>query len=460
VIVRWACAALVAAALAPAARADDTELLRAVRERLPAVERVTVVQSQYEAARELELAVERAEPVSARCTQLHRAALAYARGWVEVAEGIDRLRPALRTTGDMRVYRARRTLDRLGRTCRAGKAPARRTVPELAEPRSYAATFGVVRAPFAGPAVLRANGLVVARSASAGFRLRLDPGRYDLEVRSSSGRLARSEDVWVLPARASQTAPPLPEDDELRADLGELGRSFPGIAAFAVRELATGRTAGWNADALFPAASTVKLGVLAAALDRLGSGPRILPELRALTAWSSNLAANRLVSLLGGDRVVAGALRRLGADSSTYPGPYRIGTARGDVIRQPPFVSLRVTSAADLTNAMVTLHAAATGSSSAQQSSHLTGAEARLALGLLLSSEWNADNAGLLRGALPRMPIAQKHGWISSARHTTALVYGPGGPVAVTVLTYRQDITLAEGQQLGGEVARLLELAG
>ena len=277
-------------------------------------------------------------------------------------------------------------------------------------------------------------------------------------MRGPAGRVARSKQVWLLPASAARLRPVAAQDAKLRAQLAELGTSFSGIAAFSVRELATGRTAAWNEDARFPAASTVKLGVLAATLDRLGSGPRTLPELEALTGWSSNLAANRLVSMLGSRESVDAALRRLGARSSTYPGPYRIGTARADVIRQPPVVSFRLTTAGDLTRAMSTLHAAAVGNGPAVRRSGLTVAQARLALGLLLSSQWTGDNTGLLRPSLPKLPIAQKHGWISSARHTTAVVYGPHGPVALTVLTYRSGLTLAEAQKLGTAVTRVLGL--
>jgi hypothetical protein len=458
VIRALACAALVVAAHAPAARADDARLLRAVRIELPRIEAVAGVQARYEAARELEYALGRAEPVSVRCLPLRQAALAYARGWVEIAEGIDRPRPALYAEGDRRVAQATRRLNALRRTCRPG-FPARDTrPPQLSEPRSYAVSFGTAAAPFRGQSVLRADGRVVARSPTGRFRVDLPAGRYDLEVRGPGGRRARSEDVWLLPVAAARLRPALPDDRALRARLEELGRSFPGIAAFSVREYVTGRTAGWNADARFPAASTVKLGVLVAALDRLGAGPRILPELRALAGWSSNLAANRLVPLLGGQDRVGEALRRVGARSSTYPGQYRVGTARGDVVRQPPLVSLRVTTAGDLTRAMTTLHAAAIGNRVAQRRSRLTGEQAKLALGLLLSSEQSGDNTGLVRPALPGVPMAQKQGWISTGRHTTAIVYGRRGPVAITVLTYRPGITLADGQRLGGALVRLLDL--
>ena len=125
-----ACAALVGAALVPCARADDAALLAAVQQRLPRIEAVQGVQARYDAARDVELALGQAAPVSGRCRTLWRASLAYARGWIEVAEGIDRPRPALYASGNRRIGQASRTLDRIGRTCRPSqRQPAPPPVP-------------------------------------------------------------------------------------------------------------------------------------------------------------------------------------------------------------------------------------------------------------------------------------------------------------------------------------------
>ena len=87
------------------------------------------------------------------------------------------------------------------------------------------------------------------------------------------------------------------QDARLAARLAELGTSYRGWAAFWVHDLGTGAWAGWNSDASFPAASTVKLGVLAEALRRGNApGSPLWYDLRQLTGWSSNLAANRLTA--------------------------------------------------------------------------------------------------------------------------------------------------------------------
>ena len=53
------------------------------------------------------------------------------------------------------------------------------------------------------------------------------------------------------------------------------------------------------------------------------------------------------------------------------------------------------------------------------------------------------------------MPVAQKHGWLSDAFHTAAILYTPSGPVVCVLLTYRDGITRAEAARLGARVVRL-----
>ena len=323
---------------------------------------------------------------------------------------------------------------------------------------------------------LRWNGRVVARQALAGSSIELSlagrvrVGRGDIELRfldRSGGSVgtARAEDVWLLPSNGRTTVASERRDRALSGRLAALASGFSGYAAVYVRELATGRTGAWNEDARFPAASLVKLGVLAAALERFGPRPERSPtfhDLDAIAAWSSNLGANRLVELLGsgseyaGSRVVESRLRALGATRSTYPGDYRVGTSVGRppaAPNEPPLVSQRVTTARDLTRILATLHAAAIGSTRARRVSGLSPHEARVALALLLSSEPRGGNLGLFRPTLgAALPAAQKHGWISDARHSAAIVYGPRGPVIVVVLTYRDGLSLGRARELARQV--------
>jgi beta-lactamase class A len=240
----------------------------------------------------------------------------------------------------------------------------------------------------------------------------------------------------------------------LERRLGALGEWYRGWAAFWVHDLTTGRTAGWNSDARFPAASTVKLGVLVAALRAVSVAPersRFWYDLRQLTGWSSNLAANRLLAQLGTSRV-ANALGGLGMIASTYPGPYRVGTARLDAPKPPPLSTWRYTTARDLGRALYALQAAAAGNRYEQRQTGLSRAQARLALELLLAGWAGGDNAGLVRPFVNGAPVAQKNGWMSDARLTASIVYAKSGPKVVVVLVYRPQLPYAEAQSLGKKV--------
>ncbi len=263
-----------------------------------------------------------------------------------------------------------------------------------------------------------------------------------------------------LPRSAGLARAAGPEDRPLSRRLGVLGRSFDGWAGFWVHDLATGRTARWNSDARFPAASTVKLGVLAAALRRFG--PRserssAWYDLRQLAGWSSNLAANRLVDQVGGIGVVEGVLRRLGMWSSTYPGPYRVGSSLADAPKPPPQTHWRVTTAHDLGRALWRLQAGAFGNRYAQSLTGLTRHESELAVRLLLSAVPRGENAGLVRRSFPGTPIAQKNGWISDARATAAIVYLRQGPKVAVVVVFKPGLTSSSARALSARFARLLD---
>lgn len=312
----------------------------------------------------------------------------------------------------------------------------------------------------------------VAERAPSGGRVRFDlrhpSGRYDVRIRwERDGRILRRDEaraVWLLPPTSRAARRERGTDRVLAQRLGALGRSFPGWAGLWVHDLRSGRTAGWNADASFPAASLVKLGVLVAALDRYGPRPErssAWPLIRDLATWSSNDASNRLLVLLGGSerdgaRIAEDRLHRMGARSSTFTGNYVLGTAY-DAPRPLPFLSFRRTTARDIGRILFELHAAAVGNGLALRRTGLTPHEARVALALLLSVAGSGENAGLLRPGLgDSVPMARKEGWTTKLRHSAAVVYLPSGPVIAVVLTYRPGLRRSDSVALGRAVARLL----
>lgn len=236
--------------------------------------------------------------------------------------------------------------------------------------------------------------------------------------------------------------------------LAAVGR-FDGTAGVWIHDLRTGRSAGVNEELRFPAASTVKLAVLAAVLATHPRPERspLAYDAEQIGAWSSNLGANRIVSRLGLG-AVADALRRLGMTSSTYPGLYRAGTAAF-----PPGPHTRVTTVRDLGRALFRLHAAALGRRWALRATGLTQAQAAAGRAILLASQRSGDNGGLFRRWLGDIALAQKHGWISDVRLSAAIAHRRAGPVIVVVAAYRPGVTLREAQSLARGVLRAAGLA-
>lgn len=343
-------------------------------------------------------------------------------------------------------------------------------------PQSSEAFFGRVVAsvpPAATHAELYVGNRRVSRRRVHGgtieFTVPAKPGRRDLRVRFEDGdRLVRRDEAlstWLLPRSGEVARRPSGSDRELAAQLARAGSSFEGYAGLWVHDLATGRTAGWNSDTLFPAASTVKLGVLVTALGGFGARPERSTswrDIRDLAIWSSNLASNRLIRRLGGSEaggseLVQQTLWRLGAMASTFTGDYRLGTGvSSDTPRPLPIRTYRRTTARDLGTILFQLHAASTGDASALRATRLTVHQARLGLALLLSSDTRGENAGLLR-SLRGLPLAQKNGWTETVQHTAAIVYGRRGPVIVVCLTYGDDDSLERAQALGSRVAALVD---
>jgi beta-lactamase class A len=432
------------------------------------------VQALYDDARDLEEAARAAAPVSRPCRALLGAVRAYARGRVRQAEGVDRLIPAARRAGQRAAARARARVAPALRQC-PGSGRAARRRPSPISPRNGEAFYGVVvaRAPAGATAArLRVSGgpevTRRVRNGKARFVVDRPPGRYSLRVAFLRGTRSRgtvhATGVWLLPreARAIRSAPAL--DPAVSRALAVALAGGTRYSSAWVQDLRTGRAGAVNAAARFPAASTVKLGMLADALPRLGPSPHSSPyyyDLQAMTRWSSNVATNRLVRRMGGSAAVGRGLRRLGARDSTFTGEYVVGTALQPrlpgvgVDSAPPRVSRRVTTAQDLAHMMFAFAAAATGDPPARRRIGMTTAQARLALGWLLSSEQRGDNRSLLSGGAPRdAVIAQKNGWLRAARHGAGVVFAPGVARIAIVLTYdARGVSLAEGRRAGARVA-------
>ncbi len=106
-------------------------------------------------------------------------------------------------------------------------------------------------------------------------------------MRQTAAALALSALLASLTAPASaQVTLPAPLV-QLRASLAVVGERAPGRAAFAVKDLDSGYTSGYNVNEVMPAASTIKI-------------PIMVEVFRQMAAGTFDL--NRRVELLAGDR--------------------------------------------------------------------------------------------------------------------------------------------------------------
>ena len=73
--------------------------------------------------------------------------------------------------------------------------------------------------------------------------------------------------------------------NELRQRLMRLARQAGGTFAFRTKDLRTGEAVGMRAGEAFPAASTIKVPIMLALLERVRRGEVALSDTMALTAW-------------------------------------------------------------------------------------------------------------------------------------------------------------------------------
>ncbi len=187
----------------------------------------------------------------------------------------------------------------------------------LTAPMAYEANPGIIRgvAPpgatnlrvLADGRSVRVLGLTSGRRAFLLGPIGLPPRDLTLTVQALAGSRVMSsvkvEHVFGLPAASTQVAPPRAIDGAVQHAVAGLPTRTGVSSAAWVRDLASGRTAAYNAGAHFPAASTVKLAILLAVLARDHADPLTSPSWsleRSLVLDSSNIAANELLPRAGG----------------------------------------------------------------------------------------------------------------------------------------------------------------
>ena len=270
-----------------------------------------------------------------------------------------------------------------------------------------------------------------------------------LRVEAFHGRTllgARSVgNVFGLPRAALVVAPPRRLDGALQREVRKL-RAETGVATSAwIRDLRRGTAAASNAGARFPAASTLKLGILLALFARSGVDPTASgtwSTVRSMIQSSSNRAANELLPAAGGADGVNALMASSGATGTDLCCPYLLEPDESlgwglhppvppiDVTEQPTFPCCKYTTAHDLGSLLVSLALASSGHGPLTKIG-VTAREARVAEWLLV----HTDYPGLVRPSVPYV-VGHKAGWLPDIQHDAALVFSPRGTIVVAVMTY------------------------
>ena len=237
---------------------------------------------------------------------------------------------------------------------------------------------------------------------------------------------------------------------------------MPAIAGVYVQNMVSGCGASQNADAQFPAASTLKAAILVDAVRR-GRAAELGPLLDRMTRDSDDRAANQVLTALGGGSGEAGAagvtdtLHRLGLTRSLVRRPYIIEDARRPLaittLRSPGLFTNFITTPYELARLMVAIHRGAIG----------RGGVARLGIGpraarveLLARLLDVRDASKLVAGAVPAgVPVAHKTGYTQEVKHDGGVIYLARGPVVAAVMTWSASgVSDAVGDRFIAEVAR------
>jgi len=350
--------------------------------------------------------------------------------------------------------------------------------PVVVSPGPRQASFGLVSGHVGRGAVRvvvrvgrRVRGAQRPRHGRFEFHLRLPAQDVSIRVTAVDARGHGASTVVApvagLPAGAAPSFVWGRRDARLTRSLTRLVRGFPGTAAAYVEDLATGAGAAWNARARFPAASTVKLAIAVQVLRSLGgrapaAGTRVAELLDAMLIHSDNVAANELLTYLGGSTgagaaLVTEMLHEVGLVDTEMFGGYIPGTKRPPgipvvVTIQPSFGIGKFTTAWDLARLLRSVYLAAGGSGPLlTRVASFTPVAARY----LLFELTHVDEPGRISRFLgPRLRVAHKGGWISTARHDNGIVFARRGAILVTVMTWNAAGVGVASDVFAGRVAR------
>ena len=250
-------------------------------------------------------------------------------------------------------------------------------------------------------------------------------------------------------------------DPALQRDVEGLVSGMPAISGVYAQHLITGCGASANADAQFPAASTLKAAILVDAVRR-GRAGALRATLDRMVRDSDDVAANTVLAALGGGSGTAGAasvtdtLHDLGLTRSLVRRPYIIEDARRPLViattAAPALYTNFITTPFELARLMVAVHRGAAGDGGVAR----IGIGVRAARAELLARLLDVrDTSKLVAGVPSGVPVAHKTGYTEQVKHDGGILYLRSGPVVAAVMTWSASgVGDATGDRFIAEVAR------
>ncbi len=269
----------------------------------------------------------------------------------------------------------------------------------------------------------------------------------------SKGRTtARPSGASSAPRRPAQAAsrprpaPLTPEqkwaalEKNIESKLGE----FTGTAGIVVKDLASGRTIERNPERLFPAASMVKIPIMAACLSAVGEGRLSLEDTLTLKAADKARGSGHLRSQRSGTSVTIEKLLEVMVTESDNTAANMLIDRLGMDELNAAFRDLGLVHT-NLARKMMDFRSRRNGIENYTTPREMADLLEKIYLGACAGPEVSASCLTLLKGQkvnnrisryLPRtVEFAHKTGLEQTVCHDAGILYTPGGDVLVCVLT-------------------------
>ena len=249
-------------------------------------------------------------------------------------------------------------------------------------------------------------------------------------------------------------------DARLQGDLGSIVARVPATTGVYAQHLVTGCGAAVNANAQFPAASTLKAAMLVDAVRR-GRARELRGDLDRMISVSSDEAANRVIAALGGGSLEAGGasitdtLRDLGLERSLVRRGYVLTDRRPipiEATNAPALATNFITTPFELGRLMVAIHRGAIPRGGIGRLGIGRKEARREVLGRLLRV---LDRTKLAQGVPSDVPLAHKSGFTRHVRHDAGLIYVKSGPIVAVGMSWNNSgVSHTAGTRFLSKVAR------